>query len=397
MLLRCVILRTVCMSMFCFVGFVGQTMGQHSGQQEVPVNRDKDRGLSSVGFQLGYYHNDDKDDGNPFLDEELTVVEPVVVFDYQVSQDSVVWGKISYDYVSSASIKRLDTFAQRTGASGDYYVGVDLGWRKSYETGKDVGVFGSGSAEFDYRSFGLGGDVGSSANEENATWKLSLSGFYDEIDIIRFNGDESEGDDNRVSVASTFNWYQVINPTTHGDVGATLSIQSGFLETAYNGVVIEDGVGPNPTLANNASGREVTEQLPDTRLRGAVFGRVRKSMLDTLSFELGGRLYADDWGITSLSLEPRVYLWVVEDLLSLRGRYRFYAQTEADAYQKHFTIETDERTQDTDLSKFRSNTTGLKLSWFANDMNTYELSADFVWHSQGLDQILSSFSYTRNF
>ena len=383
--------------MFCFVGCVGQTMGQHSNQQEISVKQNKDRGLSSVGFLLGYYHNDDKDDGNPFLDEELTVVEPVVVFDYQLSQDSSVWGKISYDYVSSASIERLDTFAQRSGASGDYYVGVDLGWRKSYETGMDVGVFGSGSAEFDYKSFGLGGDVGGSVNEENATWKLSLSGFYDEIDIIRFNGDDSEGHDNRVSIASTFGWYQVINPTTHGDVGATLSVQSGFLETAYNGVVIEDVAKPNPTLVNRATGREVTEELPDTRWRGAVFGRVRTSASDILSFELGGRLYADDWGITSLSLEPRVYLWVIEDLLSMRGRYRFYAQTEADAFQKHFTTESDERTQDTDLSEFHSNTIGLKLTWFANDTSTYEISADTVLHSRGLDQVLSSFSYTRNF
>ena len=48
-----------------------------------------------IGFRTSVYHNDDDgDDGNPFLDEKLTVIEPVIIFDYNVSDKTAFWGKI---------------------------------------------------------------------------------------------------------------------------------------------------------------------------------------------------------------------------------------------------------------------------------------------------------------
>ena len=84
-------------------------------------------GSGFVGFRIGVYHNDDDVEGNPFLDEELTVIEPILIFDYNVTDDTAFWGKLSYDYVSSASIDRLSRFRRQSGASGDYYFGLDVG------------------------------------------------------------------------------------------------------------------------------------------------------------------------------------------------------------------------------------------------------------------------------
>ncbi len=355
------------------------------------------KGHGSAGFRLGFYDNGDSGDGNPFLDEALTVIEPVLVFDYNVSDTSAWWGKFSYDHVSSASIDRLSKFPDQSGATGDFYFGLDVGWRHAPSQHKQVGVFGHVSKEYDYTSLGFGGDVARDLPDRGARVKWSGNAFVDQIDIIRFNGKQDEGTDTRLSLATTLNWYQTISPVTHSEAGVTLGVQNGFLETAYNAVVIEDVSDPNPNLDNTAAGREVTEELPDSRLRGAVFGRVRRSLPSGSAAELGGRLYADDWGIAGVSVEPRFYHWLVEDAVKMRLRYRFYSQTAADDYKEHFLSEPSLRTQDSDLADFQSNTAGIQLEFFRSDQVKYDVSVDFVKPSDGLDQLLGSFGYRRPF
>jgi len=355
-----------------------------------------DAGHGSIEFGLGYYGNGDSGDGNPFVDEELTVIEPVLIFDYNISDDVTVFGTISYDSVSSASIERLSDFPNQSGATGDNYIGVKAGLRKELDATTSISGFGSFSTEYDYTSFGLGGDIRKELPSRGATLKWSINGFQDSVDIIRYNG-ISEGSDTRTSLSSTFDWYQTISPLTHAEMGATLSVQNGFLETPYNAVVIEDTLVPNPNLVDNAPGREVTEELPDTRTRGAVFGRVRHSLNPQNAVALGSRLYADSWGITSGSLEPRWYHWLSKDKLLLRLRYRAYIQTEADAFDDHFATESTERTQDSDLGGFNSHTVGSMFRYTPDQVNAWEFGMDYVSRSDGLDQILGRIAYKRTF
>ena len=358
-----------------------------------------DAGHGSFEFGLGFYSNSDGsngEDGNPFLDEELTVVEPVILFDHYLSDDTALFGKVSYDYVSSASIDRLSKFPAQSGASGDYYVGLELGARKETSETETWAGRGHVSAEYDYLSLGLGGDYARELPDQNASYSASLNGFYDTIDIIRYNGEE-EGTDSRMTVSGSFNWYQIINPLLHGEAGTVLTYQNGFLETAYNAVVIEDTDVPNPNLVNNAPGREITEELEDTRIRWAGYGKLRRSLNDTHALELGGRLYADSWGITSVSIEPALYSWVIPDDLRLRLRYRFYTQTAADDYSESFTSETDFRTQDSDLADFNANTVGLMFTQYLDSGSEWDLGVDYVLRSDGLDQILGRVAYRRTY
>lgn len=353
-------------------------------------------GEGSIEFGLGFYDNGDDGDGNPFLDESLTVVEPVVVFDYNLSDDTAVWGKLSYDYVSSASIDRLSKFPEQSGASGDYYIGLEGGMKKMLPGDKSWGLFGHASVEYDYRSFGLGGDYSFPVNDDSGTLSLSANGFVDQVDIIRFNG-ASEGTDTRLSFTTQLNGYQIMNPLLHAEYGGVLTVQNGFLETPYNAVVIEDTDVPNPNLVGNAPGREVTEELDDSRIRSALFGNLRYSLTELDALQLGGRLYTDTWGITGISLETRWYRWLIQDSLKLRLRYRFYTQTEADDYQQTFLTETEFRTQDSDLAAFNAQTLGAKLSFFTNENNEVHGAMDYVSREDGLDQILVHFAYRRTF
>ena len=360
---------------------------------------DPKAGDKSMSVQIGLFEMDDSGDGNPFLDESLTVVEGIVIYDQQLNDRLGITTELSYDHVSSASIDRLSNFPDQSGASGDFYIGADVGFRYAYTDRVDLGWHLGGSAEYDYTSIGLGGSISVEAEDKNSSWTYSLETFSDNIDVIRFDGTEESGD-NRFSLAGTVSHYRVINPTTHADIGFTLSNQSGFLETPYNAVVLEDPMlPPNPNLENNARGTEITEELPDTRTRGALFGRIRHSLKPGSSVELGGRLYADSWGVTSVSLEPRYYR-AISDRVRMRLGYRFYTQTEADDFGEEFLASDptpDERTQDSDLADFYSNTFGTRFDWGTSSSSSWSLGLDYVLRSDGLDQLLVAVGWHKSF
>lgn len=350
----------------------------------------------SISLRLGYFDQDDSGDGNPFLDESLTVIEPVVVFDWDVSRDLGYTIKAAYDNVSSASIDRLHNYPDQSGASGDFWYGLEFGMRHRVNEDWRAGWHVGASAEYDYTSIKAGGEMTWTPSDgRDASVTTSLDAFFDQIDVIRFNGVE-EGSDQRLSFASTTQWHQVITPTMHSLAGVTLAYQSGFLETSYNGVVVEDGATPPFPFDNDALGTEITEELPDARLRLALFGRVRQQIVQGTAVELGARIYGDDWGIVSGALEPRLYYVLVDDRLLLRLRYRYYAQTAADDYYLSLpggAPPPEFRTSDSDLGEFDSHSVGAKLSWFRRGAWEFDIGADHVMREDGLDSSFASIGF----
>ena len=164
--------------------------------------------------------------------------------------------------------------------------------------------------------------------------------------------------------------------------------------------MLEDpGLAPNPNLANNARGIEIAEELPDTRSRAALFGKVRRFIKPGRSVELGGRIYSDSWGINSIAVEPRLYQSLSDDLL-LRLRYRLYTQTEADDFSDEFLQAAGtpkERTQDSDLSDFNSNTFGARFDWNKSAGSSWSLGLDYILRSDGLDHFLIGIGWSKSF
>ena len=372
------------------------------GSGSAPVEGFGKAGAGHLGFRLGYYDNGDSGDGNPFLDEALTVIEPVVFFDFNVSERTNVWAKFSYDNVSSASIDRLSKFPDQSGASGDYYFGLDGGATWALDADTRIGAFVHGSAEYDYRSFGLGGSYARDYDGDNTTIKWSGSAFFDSLDVIRFNGVE-QGSDDRTSLNLGGSWYQVMDPRMHAETGFNLTYQTGFLETPYNAVVVEDpSLAPNPNLVGSARGLEFFEELPDSRVRLTAHGRLRRLVSDRVALEIGGRIYGDDWGVTSVTIEPAAYFWLIEGAVRARVGYRFYTQTAADDYRQNFpgTSAADLprfRTQDADLGDFSSHALGVRFDWFASPTTRWDLTFDFQSRDDGLDYLFGSIGWTTTF
>ena len=381
------------------------TLAQEQDSSGAPLTaaNQGEPGTGSFSSQLGFYHHDDDLAGNPFLDEELTVIEPILVWDHNVSDDFGYSVTLSYDDVSSASIDRLSQFPEQSGASGDYYIGLDYASRHRRDEGEWLGWLLGGSVEYDYTSLHFSGSYSNESGDKNTTDAFALTGYYDTIDIIRFDGTQNEGTDNRLSLAGTYSRYHVLSPTWAGDLSATLSFQSGFLETAYNAVVLEDpSFPPNPLLDNEANGIEFTEELPDTRIRAAVQYKARHYLGRGRAVELGGRLYGDDWGIYSVAVEPRYFLPLMLDRLSLRLRYRYYIQTEADDYDEHFlgTLPGDLpefRTQDAELGAFDSHGLGARFDLTPGGRHSWYLDLNYSLRSDDLNGYFASFGYTYYF
>lgn len=354
-------------------------------------------GHGSLTFQLGVFNLADDGDGNPFLDEDLTVVEPVIIYDYDISDDLGLTVELSYDYVSSASIERLAEFPEQSGASRENYLGGDFALRHRLDERTSLRWHVGYSDEYDYDSIGAGISLTKSPRGTDATVAFGLNGYFDSVDIIRFDGSE-EGSDERLSLAGSARWHQILSPTSFGELGLTVANQSGFLETPYNAVVIEDpNDPPNPNLENNARGTEEPEVLPDDRLRVALDGRVRKRIALGRAWELGSRLYGDSWDITSVSLEPAWYETFLEGRLDARFRYRFYVQSEAEYYQDSFTESERYQTQDSELAGYSSSTVGTKLVWHWSELYELTFGLDYSLRSDGLDHVFGYVGWSWSF
>ncbi|RMH01866.1 MAG: DUF3570 domain-containing protein [Planctomycetota bacterium] len=364
-------------------------------------------GHGSITTRLGIYGKSDDGGGNPFYDEDLAVVEPALILDYALDSQWRLGATFLYDYVSSASIERLSRKryypkTQQSGASGDFYVGGDVQAHYRQDDRNTWGGHIGYSREYDYGSLALGGDYEWRKPGGDGRLQASLESYLDSVHVIRWNG-TSHGSAGRTSVAADLSWYQALGRSTHGSFGAVVSHQSGFLETAFNAVVLEDpSLPPNPALVGRVRGIETNEELPDTRLRTALYGRVRQLLSDRTSLELGGRFYRDDWGILAWDLDPRLTRELAADRLLGWLHYRYYDQNGADAYSDHFHGATAAaapryRTQDPELGPFHSQTVGLGLTWWGGAAWDFSLSLDVIFRSDGLDHYLAGFGWTWRF
>lgn len=362
----------------------GDATTEASPSSQLGAKSHGEAGETSWSVRLGFYDRDDSGGGagNPFLDETLTVIEPVFIYDHQVSNDFGYDIKLSYDNVSSASIDRLSKFDGQSGASGDNYISLDAAFRHKLSALDNFSWHVGLATEYDYSSFGLGAGWTRTFDERDATLSVNLNGFYDLVQPIRFDG-ATYADESRTSLAGTVSWYQILTPTMHGEVGLTYSAQSGFLETAYNAVVVE------------TPEEEFTEELPDNRNRLSLFGRVRQQLGDRDAIELGGRLYDDDWGIGAFDITPR-YLHEFDSGLVMDLRYRYYTQDAADAWAEHFSTLPAERTQDSDLGEFDSNLIGTHFLW-GDTSESWDVGLNFLDRSDGLDHIFFSIGWTTSY
>ena len=137
--------------------------------------------------------------------------------------------------------------------------------------------------------------------------------------------------------------------------------QNGLLSTPFQRVYFsdfEDFYIDDFQLADNV------EQLPDSRFKIPIGGRLNYYLNDLVVLRSYYRFYWDDWGISSHTASLEVP-FKLTDKFTLYPSYRYYTQTAADYfYPKEQALSTYEfYTSDYDLSGYNAHQYGVGVQY----------------------------------
>lgn len=247
------------------------------------------------------------------------------------------------------------------------------------------------SKEYDYASFGFGGSYTKLFNEKNTELSLNANIYFDKwnplypVELESY-AEELEGisstlfteytltgntdynpiftkfdDKNRNSYSLGFGFSQILSKRLQGSLALDIVQQEGLLSTPFQRVYfadVEDSFIENFQLA------DAIEQLPDSRFKVAVGGRLNFYINEIFVLRTYYRYYFDDWGISSHTASIELPI-KISSKFTLYPSYRFYNQTAADyfaPYEEHLSTE-EFYTSDYDLSEFTANQYGFGVSY----------------------------------
>ncbi len=249
------------------------------------------------------------------------------------SSDRVVYGNIDYDDTRTAGSVALTTrFASRDE--------LTVGYSRSYESDYEANEL---SAEYLYNldssrnrtlSFGLSYQFNRVLVEE----------YTDNNNRVRDDDEEDDDYDSSSGASQSFDINvltaeigvtQIINPTSLAKISVFYINEDGYLSNPYMNVV------RNYNLNNSATAEVTAESKPDTRTAYGMTLQYISALSDTLSTNTSYRLYRDDWGILSHTVNTELYYEYGDNWLLGLG-LRYYKQNEADFYSESKTFFTNE-------------------------------------------------------
>lgn len=345
----------------------------------------KKRVLESVEIDLlASYYSQDGDNAavtGGIGTEELTDLASSIVVSIPLNDDDVL--KIdanvsAYTSASSSNVSPFDSgqpadpFVADSGASAnDLWLNGVVSYSHSSDDRNNIwGANVSVSQEYDYASFGFGGNYSYLLNDKNTELSIRANVFLDSWKIIypfELRPFEDLGytplqTNKRNSYALGLGFSQILSKKAQGSISLDLVQQEGLLSTPFQRVFFKDRdaiiIGNGFQLADDI------ERLPSSRFKIAIGGRLNYYINEMFVLRSYLRYYQDNWGITSYtaSIEAPIKLG---DFFTLYPSYRYYTQTKADYFYKaNDALSTDAfYTSDYDLSNFNAGEFGLGVSY----------------------------------
>lgn len=345
----------------------------------------KKRVLESVEIDLlASYYSQDGDNAavtGGIGTEELTDLASSIVISIPLNDDAIL--KIdanvsAYTSASSSNVSPFDSgqpadpFVADSGASAnDLWLNAVVSYSHSSDDRNNIwGANVSVSQEYDYASFGFGGNYSYLLNDKNTELSIRANVFLDTWKIIypfELRPFEDLGytplpTDKRNSYALGFGFSQILSKKAQGSISLDLVQQEGLLSTPFQRVFFKDRdaiiIGNGFQLADDI------ERLPSSRFKVAIGGRLNYYLNEVFVLRSYLRYYQDNWGITSYtaSLEVPIKLG---DFFTLYPSYRYYTQSRADYFYKaNDALSTDAfYTSDYDLSSFNAGEYGFGVSY----------------------------------
>jgi len=333
--------------------------------------------------------------------EELTDVTATFVVSIPLNEDDILTidaGVSAYTSASSSNINPFDDgsaspFQASSGASsGDVWSNLTTSYSHSSDDRNDIwSAKLSVSTEYDYFSLGFGGSYTKLFNEKNTEFSISANVYLDTWNAIypielRPFGENGNGinnslftqntitgnqnysplftefkDESRNSYSVGFGLSQILHKNVQGSLSIDLVKQDGLLSTPFQRVYFSDVAD---SFIEDFQLADAIEQLPDSRFKVAIGGRLNWYLSESFTVRTFYRYYFDDWGINSHTASIEIP-FKLSDKFTLYPSYRFYNQTAADYFYPYETALSSYEfyTSDYDLSKYSSNQFGFGISY----------------------------------
>lgn len=345
--------------------------------------------------------------------EKLTDGASAIIVSVPMNDDDVLTIDASVSVYTSASSSNINPFdgdkpanpfqASSGASKSDLWSNLTAAYSHSSDDRNSIwDAHLSVSSEFDYFSFGFGGGFTRLFNEKNTevsaqvkvhldTWNpiypyelrpfgeggLGLDDPFFQQHTITGNVDyapefskfDSKG---RNSYALGLSLSQIFTKNLQGVLLFDIIQQNGLLSTPFQRVYFKDREASYIEQFQLADG---IEQLPDSRLKMAVGGRLHYYLNEALVVRTFYRYYFDEWGITSNTANIELPI-KISQRFTLYPSYRFYQQSAADyfkSFEEHVSTE-QYYTSDYDLSDFTANQFGLGLTY------TDIFTGAHIWH-----------------
>ena len=334
--------------------------------------------------------------------EELTDVTGTIVVAIPLNDDDVLTidaGVSAYTSASSSNVdpfdgeREADPFMASSGASSsDTWTNLTGSYsHSSNDRNTIVSATLSVSSEYDYFSFGFGGGLTKLFNEKNTELSMNAKIYLDSwiaiypIELRPFasganglgNGFfsnktisgnanysptfEKFSDEKRNSYSVGFGFAQILSKNLQGSMDLDFVRQQGLLSTPFQRVYFADVAD---SFIENFQLADAIEQLPESRFKVALGGRLNWYANETFVVRTFYRYYIDDWGVNAHTASVEVPI-KLSNKFTVYPSYRYYQQTKADYFNPYeVTLSTDIfYTSDYDLSKYAANQFGLGVSY----------------------------------
>lgn len=353
--------------------------------------------------------------------DRVSAVESAVSISKNLGGDKILSGKITMDSLSGSSHNGAaisdyeQTFTSPSGeetytiAPGD--VPLDPNFeddRNSFSLQMSQPLtrvmnleYGAAySSEYDYKSLSVNASLMRDFNQRNTTLSAGFSYAQDEINprdglpvLYSLMSDNTKsGSDTKNTIDLLMGVTQVINRNTIMQFNYGFGNSTGYHNDPYKIVSIVSD-------ATNAPLDYLFENRPDSRTKHSLYWQT-KHHFDQDMVDLSLRLMADDWGVSSQTLDMH-YRWNISDNNYLEPHVRYYTQSAADFYKEKISNEglTAEQlatqyqnegrdvTADYRLGNMDATTIGVK--WGARLFGTHQLTSRIELYQQSGDSKVS--------
>ena len=280
--------------------------------------------------------------------DHTTVVSPLAA----LSRDAWKGGTLSASYVADVvSSASIDVVSNATARMNDFRSEITAGLVQKLHNTTLSGSYVY-SVENDYQSHNVDLGFAQDMFEKNST--LAIGATFSANDVYR-TGDQSFHRKLTVGGISA-SWTQVLNRATIAQLSYSFSYGNGYWASPYRFVRVETNDFSQILF-------KVPETEPNERFRHAAVIGLNRHLFSDTALQGDYRLYLDNWGVQSHTIQLRYF--VTWGDVTLRLRERFYYQSGASFFRPHYTASTLQPfvTADRELSTFWSNVAGFKISW----------------------------------